>query len=261
MNTMVSQTDERTISVHNEHEFLLKMEKAGLTDELAQKVIGSKGNDLATKVVRLIENGGFEPSTSQKHARQIMGQNFFGIEEAIKHFRVNPSKAQTAALAEVPFTEEVLSTSKDTHVLVAVFRMSILDIRGKVERKLFYSHEDSWYNKETFAGDKGVIGWRLVRKTPVPDSTSKNWDEQQALLDKSEETPSAQVMVYTIIGHFLAIGERLFEELPAVRTSSVGSGGDRVNVGGFDRHGLSVTDWWDDGRRDGRVGVSSARKS
>ena len=259
MNTMVSQTD-RTISVHNEHELLLKMEKAGLNDELAQKVIDSKGNDLAAKVVRLIENGGFEPSSSEKRAREIMGRNFFGIEEAIKRFGVNPSQAQTAALSEVPFTEEVLESCKDTHILVAVFPVSILAVRAKVERKLFYSHEGSWYNKEPFAKDRGEIGWRLVRKTPVPDSTSKTWDEQQALLDKSEETPSAQVMVYTIIGHYLATGERLFEKLPVVRTNSVDSGGDRVGVGYFDQDGLHVDRWWVD-RRDGHVGGSSARKS
>lgn len=256
MNTMVS----RTLSVHKEHEVLLKLEAAGLDDELAQRVIDSKGNDLATKVVRLIENGGFEPSTSQKRAREIMGENFFGVEEAIKHFGVNPSSAQTTALAEVPFTEDALTCCKDTHILVVVFPMSILDIRGKVERTLFFSHEDSWYNREAFAKDGGEIGWHLVRKTSVPDSTSKTWDEQQALLDKYEETPSARVMVYTIIGHYLATGERLFfEGLPVVRTSSV-AGGRRVRVGGFDGRGLYI-DYWGDGYRHGCLGVSSAQKS
>mgnify|MGYP001611196553 FL=1 len=52
METMMS----RTLSVHKEHEVLLKLETAGLTDELAQRVIDSKGNDLAIKVVRLIQN-------------------------------------------------------------------------------------------------------------------------------------------------------------------------------------------------------------
>jgi len=256
MNTMVS----RTLSVHKEHEVLLKLEAAGLDDELAQKVIDSKGNDLATKVVRLIENGGFEPSTSQKRARQIMGWNFFGIEEAIKHFGVNPSKQQLAYLADVPFTEEVLASVKDTHVLVAVFPMSILDVRAKVKDesgRLFY--DQPWYNKQAFAKDKGEVGWQLVRKVPIADLTNKTWNEQQALLSKDEETPSAQVMVYTIIGHYLATGERLFENV-YVRTSSVDSGGDRVGVGGFDGHGLDVNDWWVDDRN-GRIGVSSARKS
>jgi len=256
MNTMVS----RTLSVHKEHEVLLKLEAAGLDDELAQKVIDSKGNDLATKVVRLIENGGFEPSTSQKRARQIMGWNFFGIEEAIKHFGVNPSKQQLAYLADVPFTEEVLASVKDTHVLVAVFPMSILDVRAKVKDesgRLFY--DQPWYNKQAFAKDKGEVGWQLVRKVPIADLTNKTWNEQQALLSKDEETPSAQVMVYTIIGHYLATGERLFENV-YVRTSSVDSDGNRVNVGDFGGHGLSVDNWWG-GFRNGNIGVSSARKS
>src|SRR5262249_53752582 len=156
----------------------------------------------------LIQNGGFEPTTSQKRAREIMSRNFFGVEEAIKHFGVNPTRQQTAMLSEVPFSEEVLTACKDTHILVAVFPISILEIRGRVDRKLFYSHEDAWYNKQAFAKDKGETAWALIRKTPVPNSTSKTWPEQQALLTKDEETPTARVMVYTIIGHYLATGER-----------------------------------------------------
>ena len=84
-----------------------------LRNALAQRVVDSKGNDLATKVVRLIQNGGFEPTTSQKRAREIMGKNFFGVEEAIKHFGINPARQQLAALSEIPFSEAVLEQSKD----------------------------------------------------------------------------------------------------------------------------------------------------
>lgn len=197
-------------------------------------------------------------STSHTQARTIMGKNFFGVEEAIKHFGVNPSKQQLAHLAEVPWSEEVLRSSKDTHVLVAVFPLSILDIRGKAERKLFYSHDDAWYNKQTFAKDKGEVGWQMVRKVPVADSTNKTWNEQQALLSKDEETPKAQVAIYTIIGHFLASGERLFENI-YVRCSDLDSDGLRVDVGRFDAKGLGVGDW-SDGGRVGSVGLSAARK-
>jgi len=253
MENMVS----RTLSVHQEHEVLLKLETAGLTDELAQRVIDSKGNDLAMKVVRLISNGDFEATTSQKRAREIMGHNYFGIEEAIKHFGVNPSRQQLAALSEV-LTEAELRECKDTHILVAIFPMSILEIRGKDERKLFYSHGDAWYNKQAFAKDRGEAAWHLVRKTPVANSTSKTWDEQQALLAKNEETPDARVMTYTIIGHLLTTGERLFENI-YVRCSDVVSGGSRVDVGYFDSDGLVVDDYWD-GYRDDVIGLASARK-
>jgi len=247
----------RTLSVHNEHELLLKLEKAGITEVLATKVITSKDNELAKKLIRLIQNGGFDPSTSQKRAREVMGaKNVFGIEEAIKHFGVNPSKQQTAALAEIPFTEAELEECKETHVLVAVFPFSILEVRGKMTSKLFY--DQTWYNKEAFAKDRGDVSWQLVRKTPFPNSTSKTWQEQQLFLPRTDETPTARVMVYTIIGHLLATGERLFENV-YVRCSNVNSNGNRVLVGGFDALGLDVNDYWGDGRHD-LVSVASVRK-
>lgn len=211
-------------------------------------------------IARLMVNGGYEPSTSQKLARAIMGKNFFGIEEAIKHFGVNTTKQQLAYLAEVPFSEEVLKSCKDTHILVAVFPLSILDIRGvtrKLENQtLFYSQD--WYDKQAFAKDKGEVGWQLVRKEPIVNSTSKTWNDQQALLSKDEETPTARIVVYTMVGHFLATGERLFEKI-YVRCADLDSDGYRVRVGYFVAEGLSVYNYWDDSRY-GNIGVSSARK-
>jgi hypothetical protein len=199
------------------------------------------------------------PTTSQRRAREIMGRNLFGVEEAIRHFGVNPTKQQTAALSETPFTEATLEACKDSHVLVAVFPLSILEIRNRVDRRLLYSREDAWCNQQAFAKQEGEAGWALVRKTPVANSTAKTWQEQQALLREDEETPTARVMVYAIIGHYLATGERLFENI-YVRCSDVDSGGFRVLLGRFDADGLFVSDAWD-GHRDDDFGASSARKS
>ncbi len=44
----------RKLSVHVEHELLLKLESAGLNDDLAQKVIESKGNKIAKQMVGII---------------------------------------------------------------------------------------------------------------------------------------------------------------------------------------------------------------
>jgi hypothetical protein len=215
---------------------------------------------VAQRVATLCLNNGYEPSTSQNLAREIMGKNFFGIEEAIKHFGVNATKQQLAYLSEIPFSEEVLMSCKDTHILVAVFPLSILDIRGIVKKlpdqTLFYSQD--WYDKETFAKDKGEVGWQLVRKEPIVNSTSKTWSDQQALLSKDEETPTARIVVYTMIGHFLTTGERLFKKI-YVRCVDLDSDGRRVLVGRFESRGLSVYDWGDD-RRDDGLGVSGARK-
>lgn len=232
--------------------------------------LGDKADEVATRIntdpafvaniARLMVNGGYEPSTSQKLAREIMSKNFFGIEEAIKHFGVNTTKQQLAYLAEVPFSEEVLKSCKDTHVLVAVFPLSILDIRGIAKKQsdwtLFYSQD--WYDKQAFAKDKGEVGWQLVRKEPIADSTSKTWNEQQALLSKTEETPTARIVVYTMVGHFLATGERLFEKI-YVRCVDLDSDGGRVGVGVFGSKGLGVRDWRDD-VRGAYIGLSGARK-
>ena len=253
---MVSQTNGRTLSVHQEHEFLKRVEAAGLDSRFVQKVIDSKNNVLAIKVVELIKNGGFQPTTSQKRGREIMEKNFFGIEEAIKYFGVNPSEEQVKTLSEIPFSEEVLQKTKDTHVLVAVFPLSILDIRGKTKH-LFYNQD--WYNQQDFAKEKGMVEWRLIKKTPVPNSTSKSWKEQQQLLEENEQVPSAQIMVYTIIGHYLAIKERLFENI-YVRTFSLDSDGSRVSVGYFDSDGLDVNSCWA-GDRSGLLALASSQKS
>mgnify|MGYP001565127620 CR=1 len=215
---------------------------------------------METKVVRLIVNGGFEATTSQKHAREIMGQNFFGVEEAMKHFGVKPTPAQLSILSEIPFAEATLEACRDTHVLAAVFQLSILEICGKIAtqaRRLFYDQD--WYYRQAFAKEKGETEWKLVRKTPVVNSTSKTWSEQQALLQGNEETPTARAMVYTIIGHFLSTAERLFEKI-YVRCSGVDSDGYRVYVGYFCSGGLRVYGYFWGDSRDDAFGVSAARK-
>ena len=221
---------------------------------------------VATRVASLCRNGGFELSTGQACAKKIMGANFFGIEEAIKHFGVSLSKRQLAYMSIIPFSETTLTAYKDTHILVAVMPLSIVQIRSytaamklpKGQKSFFYKQD--WYDGQAFANECGQLEWHLVRKIPVDNSTSKTWTQQQALLDqKTEQTPKVQVMVYTTIGHFLATSERLFEKL-YVRCSDLDSGGGRVSVGRFDAHGLSVSGYYDD-VVDGALGVASSRKS
>ncbi len=68
--------------------------------------------------------------------------------------------------------------------------------------------------------------------------------DHQALFGSDEEVPTAQAMVYTIIGYSLATGERLVERKYA-RTSSVDSGGNCVYVSDVGSNGLGISDYWD----------------
>lgn len=184
------------------------MNTIGTANTVPQKATDSKGITLTQRLLRIIKHGSFQSFTSQERAREIMGELFFGVEEAVKHFGVNPSKRELATLAEVPFSEKTLNACKYTHVLVAVFPLSILDIRRKVKvagPKVFAcncfntshpdsTHEDPWLNKQTFAKDYGKIGWHLVRTTPVPHSTNLMWWMQQILLlAMNEKAPGVDI--------------------------------------------------------------------
>ncbi len=240
------------------NECMRRLFEAGLSYNDLQTPINDP--EMRGRLVQFWQSGGYEPTTTQKLARAIMGSlsagGYFGIEEAIRHFGVKPTLAQLATLAEIPFTEAVLQECKDTHILVAVFPMSILDIRKRVERKLFYSHENAWYNTQSFAEKKGEARWRLIKKTPVLNSTGKTWNEQKELLNENEEILKARVMVYTIIGHYLATGERLFRNV-YVRCADLDSDDNRVNVGSFNQAGLYVNYWRDSYRYD-YIGLASS---
>jgi hypothetical protein len=222
---------------------------------------------VASRMANLLMNKGYEPTASHTKAREIMGTNFFGIEEAQKHFGLTLSKRQIAYMAEVPFSEGTLKRDKDTHILVAYPRYSIVSVRTKTvdiklpkNHRLFY--EQDWYVEDEVGSGMSALEWYLVRKTSVPDSKSKTWHEQKRLVDstKLDEVPKADLMVYTIIGHFLETGERLFKE-EGVRTNTFGvDGGDHVNIGEFDSRGLDI-DCWDNNHHSDSIGIASVRKT
>jgi hypothetical protein len=123
----------------------------------------------------------------------------------------------------------------------------------------FYSKSGGWYSDQKFArNDKADTRWIVVRKEPVPDSTSKTWSEQQALLSDVEVTPNAAEVVW-VITTYKAVRDIYLLPNIYVRTSSVDSVGIRVYVGHFDDEGLDVYYWGDDDRPS-TIGVSSARK-
>lgn len=247
MTDMVSQptAKDRTLSIHQEHELLARLEKAGLSKKLAQNVIDSKDNRLAKKIIALIENAGYAPSTKHKVARRIMGKNFYGIEEVVKCLRINPPDSQIFAdLREIPFSEQVLDAHKDTHILIAHFPLSLQKLwdicYGKdKDQKILRGLPFNFQQSRIFDKSDSNAHWRLVRKKPIENSVSKNWDEQKALLSKNEEVPGIEFVVYIIICHFLATGERLLEDVlvrcinPIYEYRSI--------VGNFDDDGVKIS--------------------
>lgn len=254
---------QRKLSVHQEHEVLIKLETAGLTPEIAQRIIGSKGNVVAEEMLYVALNGIYEPTRSQKAAKEIMGKNFFGIEDAIEHFKIRPSRTQLAMLADVPFSEATLKACKNTHVLVARFTMSILEMFGnKLLRHLFGlddQEKEPWFKKHGFSWSEGHVSWYLVSKNPMANSFNREWVDQLAQLgDKSDPAP-VSVAVYAALGHFLKTGEKMFKEGMA-RCAELDLNGRRVTIGPFKEDGLRLWAWWDDVRYF-ETGSASVRKT
>jgi len=89
-------------------------------------------------------------TTSMNIARQIMGNNIFGVQDAICKSMANPTHDQAEYLHRgVPFSSDELEARKDTCLLVADFGTSILDIRSRVDSKLFCDQD--WYEQDPFA--------------------------------------------------------------------------------------------------------------
>ncbi len=180
-----------------------------------------------------------DPETSVFHqmARDIMGPNFLGISEAVKHFKIDPTAEQFEALDKIPLSDENLRKFRNTHILVADFGLSIYEIRKLVDKTLF-PHEDIIFNSEKFAKEKSKPQWRLICKDLVPNSTSIKWpgNQDKLPLDSAEEN-SARALVYIIILNYLATGEYMLERVYA-RTGTLISNGCTVFLGDFGRNGF-----------------------
>jgi hypothetical protein len=234
-------------------EFAQKLVAAGWISADFNRVIGSKGNVLADDLLYVNRNGIYVPNKVQKAAKEIMGKNILGIEDAIEHFKVRPSRSQLAALSEIPYSEAKLKACKDTHVLVADFQLSIVQM---IDNKLFrhlidddtQKLEDSWLKKHGFAWNEGATAcWRLVRIEPEDDSFNKSWVDQLSMFGSENDPAPVRVAIYAAIGYFLKTGERMFKKGMS-RCAELDMNGRRITVGPFKEDGLRVQAWWDDVR-------------
>ena len=181
----------------------------------------------------------------------------------MKFFGVTPEIREHDALKKVPWNAEALLTLSETHILVAIPPLSILDMRTISDKRyrnqhLFYPQDD--YDKKPFARDEGEIGWQLIRRTPVEGSFGKTWNYQQWLLGVTEELPCTQVLVYAMVGHFLNTGERLFEK-DTVRTADICVDKRRVYVGNFKKgEGLDINFYPDD-KFDQTLGLAAMQRT
>ncbi len=140
---------------------------------------------------------------------------------------------------------------------------------------LFYSFRpdaNDWYTQQDFATKAGEmkLEWALVKKEVLPDSTSKNWQQQEAVLQqyatdlKTKGASNIQVRrrnametTWDTLLYYATNKDQLLSST-VDWTSSRASGGYLVRVGDFDSRGLDLGSW---GPSDssGRLGVCPSR--
>lgn len=185
--------------------------------------------------------------------RTILGKDFVSPEDIMKSRKgIVYTDEQLSQFGDTVPSQEALEWCRDNgYILITGPNrpMSLLEVLS-LKKDYFYS--------AVAQNDKAETRWIMLRKEPVPQSTSKNWNEQQALLSEDEVTPNVAEVAWCVTTYKAVRNTYLLSSV-YVRTSSLDSGGCRVSVGDFDARGLSVGSCWDD-RRYGNLGVSAARK-
>jgi hypothetical protein len=215
--------------------------------------------DLVTRMLQLIIDGPTAAptgSTTPDDAAAIMGHACHGIDQLERHLAIMLSASEAAQLAAVPFSQETLLDSRQTHVLVACAPVSLMGLRAKAPHAFYF--KKAWYAQEDFARHSLRTRWRLIRKQPVADSTSKPWAAQHALLPANELVPGVCEMALACVLHYLETGERLLPTV-YVRTRDLDSAGRHVGLGRFGPDGLRIRSWGD--HPDYYIGLAAARKS
>ena len=207
-------------------------------------------------------------------AREVFGKDFLGPEAIQATFGVELTSEELQEIENIPFNKEELEQAKQLGMML-VLRVPRLG-EGKTERpltidsarelfaagdtlgdpkkkkqKVFYGKKgESWYDNEKFATQETPkLGWGLVMKSVLPESLSKNWDQQEEILKKwakdnnidpalvKRRTPVE--IAYDTLIYYGANKESLLEgkyDWSGVRSS----GGSFVHVGLFTSDGLYV---------------------
>jgi len=250
----------RKLSVHQEHELLLKLEAAGLDEAAAQRVIESRGNKLAKEMLGLV---GLSRSMSLTEAQSVMGEGFFfGPNEWKKSFG---KKFQLATIPEIPWSQSELENpeiNQEHFLFLGLGRLDGKSLNLPAWHKLYPGENHpkfywDWYLSRKFAQGTCEPRWYLMPVGIMEGSRSLSYDRQVAMLPDEYEVPTAPARVTANVLYYL-LNKKYLDTDYWARTSDKSDGGYRVLVQGLSDSGLHVYYWFDDARVS--IGVSASRK-
>jgi hypothetical protein len=199
-------------------------------------------------------------------ARRILGDAVIGPEELAAALGGDPlanlSADERAAAARVPFDGAALEAARrDGELLVMrlprhgerpLTMLGLAEILGgldpRVHRGVGYSLRDEWtIDTQPFAASEAcALGWRLVRREPLPETRNRLYRAQDAALaarsgdraGKLRRRSAVEIAYDTLLWHRLR-GERLLADAWDW-SSTPSSDNGYVAVGGFGDDGLGV---------------------
>jgi hypothetical protein len=223
-----------------------------------------------------------------QEARELFGKDFIGPEAAFKTFGVKLTPEETKQIERIPFNKAELEKAKELGMML-VLRVSHdkdgkpltinrmrevlagedkLGDPSKKKQKLFYRQPgEGWYDDEEFAKQETSLGWGLVMKAVLEESRSKNWGDQEKVMQdwakkngidpKSIRRRTPVEVAYDTLAYYGANKETLLEK-DYDWTGARSSVGGFVDVGVFGSDGLHVG-YGDRGDSGSRLGVCPSR--
>ncbi len=186
--------------------WLRLMTETGLLEEAFQHVIS---NTESRRLLVKFWNRLFVEFPSYEQAKEIMGQNFVGLERVKEYFGIDPTPDQYFKYAQIPYSIKTLQSLRDTHILVAVFPISIFEMMEKHPKLFDVEGINSRYSSpnELFIRDQGRCQWMLLNKTGME-------------YKQGYDCLTAQPVVYSMISYFLSTAELMFTDFHGVHISN-----------------------------------------
>ncbi len=172
------------------------------------------------KAIQLAQSG---DSLMVRDARLIMGDNFIGLDFAIRRFGLVATSAEIDALEFVPYAEDTLYELKDSFILVALPPVDFVGIRQGAWKERKAIRGDFSYDEESFASRKMGVRWCLVSREIARNSLFHSKADQQKTVfaNPSYERLGAAEMAYVITAHLLMTGQRIFRSVAALTSDSI----------------------------------------
>ena len=189
-------------------EWYRKMKIDGLA--FADLMNSNKNPVLRERILKCWRTNGFNHTLDPKVAREIMGENYIGLDSVRKELKVAYTEEQLYALMRgIPFSTSTLERCAHSHILFPGYPLTIRDFM-KMWPDFFNLSNFERHAREVIIDTPVETRWYLMSKSIVPGSNMKTYENQLGLLGDDEAVPKACEIVYASILYHLTNNGHIF---------------------------------------------------